>query len=221
MRRWIIFYLGILLPTSIAVYCLAQPKFDWVFVQTIAVILTGVILIWYTWETKRLREEAHRQVVATNKQIRETQRQIDVQLRPFLAVVAVWKNDQELGTFFLHNMGNGAAVTIKVRRGESELRIPFIPRGERVQVLITTESGTARSTFDPTPHPYGKYTFPIEDLNGEQPTQGILLTIFYNDVEYDNRGSVSDEYKYRTNLRIRPSGVEILSSWKNSPPTAP
>jgi uncharacterized membrane protein len=51
-------------------------------IQAIILFWTGVVLLWYTWETWGLRKEAQRQV-------EETQRQIEIQQRPFVIVQSV------------------------------------------------------------------------------------------------------------------------------------
>ncbi|MDA8103948.1 MAG: hypothetical protein M0Z71_01080 [Nitrospiraceae bacterium] len=66
----------------------------WTYLATVAIIITGAILIWYTWETYLLRAEA--------------QRQTELQLRPFVIVIP------EHNSFQLRNIGNGAALNISV-----------------------------------------------------------------------------------------------------------
>jgi hypothetical protein len=66
----------------------------WTYLSTVAIILTGAILIWYTWETYLLRSEA--------------QRQTELQLRPFVIIVP------EQNSFQLRNVGNGTALNISV-----------------------------------------------------------------------------------------------------------
>lgn len=63
-------------------------------IQTIAVILTGFILIWYTWETAQLGKE--------------TRDQTETQLRPFV----VLKPTQD--GFEISNIGNGPAINVHV-----------------------------------------------------------------------------------------------------------
>jgi hypothetical protein len=68
---------------------------QWNYLSTIAIILTGVILIWYTWETHLLRVEAHRQN--------------EIQLCPFVIVVPKQKQ------FQLRNIGNGPALNVSIK----------------------------------------------------------------------------------------------------------
>ena len=68
---------------------------DWLAAQTIAVVLTGLVLIWYTIETQLLRKES--------------QKQTEIQIRPF---VIVERKDRKI---FLKNIGQGPALNVSVR----------------------------------------------------------------------------------------------------------
>jgi hypothetical protein len=67
---------------------------DWSAIQTWAVVLTGIVIIWYTWETMQLRETA------------SSQREL--QLRPF--VVLELKDKK----FVVTNVGPGVAVNVRI-----------------------------------------------------------------------------------------------------------
>ena len=67
----------------------------WVNTPTAAVVLTGLVIIWYTMETHILR--------------RETQRQTEIQQRPFVII------KYEDHGFVLSNIGNGPAFNVKVQ----------------------------------------------------------------------------------------------------------
>ena len=67
---------------------------DWTARQTWAIVLTGLILIWYTWETMQLRYAAHAQ--------RETQIRPYVMLKPTTGNISVL------------NVGNGVALHVRV-----------------------------------------------------------------------------------------------------------
>jgi hypothetical protein len=66
---------------------------DWTARQTWVVILTGLTIIWYTWETSLLR--------------RATFAQRELQLRPLVLLEP--KND---GGFYAHNVGYGPALNV-------------------------------------------------------------------------------------------------------------
>jgi hypothetical protein len=83
---------------------------DWTARQTWAVILTGLVIIWYTWETMQLRYAAHAQ--------RETQ------LRPYVVLEAA------PGALSVANVGNGVALHVRLapvivsRELSVEIRFP-------------------------------------------------------------------------------------------------
>lgn len=90
-------WLSLLIPLALyaaGMACALRYGADWTAKQTWAVILTGFILIWYTWETMLLRRVAVLQ--------REGQ------LRPF--VVFRKEGDQ----YVVENIGNGAALNVQI-----------------------------------------------------------------------------------------------------------
>lgn len=186
---------------------------NWDCIQAVILAVTAGIIWWYTKETQKLRQTAQQQVAAAHQQTQEIQRQIEVQLRPFLVVTARWHGRQP-GLLIVQNVGNGAAINILISRGESYLRIPFVPQGGRIEVPVTTPTGDLRVTYVLEDPLHGNYRFPVEELDEVQFEQGVHLSIFYNNVEYDNTGLSTEQHQYRTNIRLRPSGVELLSSWK-------
>jgi hypothetical protein len=58
-----------------------QQKGPWDYIATIAVVLTLVVLIWYTIETYKLRKAAQTQTTETEKLLTEAQRQNETSLR--------------------------------------------------------------------------------------------------------------------------------------------
>ena len=81
---------------GIGMACAIVYASDWAAKQTWAVILTGVILIWYTWETMLLRQ------VATLQR--------EAQLRPFVVFRA------EGGKYVVENIGLAAALDVRIDR---------------------------------------------------------------------------------------------------------
>lgn len=104
---------------------------DWTARQTWAVIFTGAVVIWYTWETMRLRQVALAQ--------------IDMQIRPFVVV------EYENGQFRIRNLGPGTALNVKVRditiNVEENIRvvfpvnIPILAAGEVRTISVTSYHG--------------------------------------------------------------------------------
>jgi hypothetical protein len=93
----------------VALVFACTPDNDWVARQTWAVIIAGPIVIWYTWETMRLRETAIRQVEVALRQREATLQQIEVQIRPFVIL--------EFGGngFALKNVGVAPALNVEVQ----------------------------------------------------------------------------------------------------------
>jgi len=89
-------------------------------VNVIIVLATGLVLIWYTVETRRLRAEAQ-------KQVRETQRQIEIQQRPFV-IFEVFRSDENRERFIptLTNIGNGIALNVRLKEEIVVKEIPII-----------------------------------------------------------------------------------------------
>ena len=104
----------------------AVHKGTWDYISTIAVVVTLLVLIWYTWETHGLRRAA--------------QRQNEISVMPILAVFiqsAVPNGSREI--VFRH-VGSGAAFNLsidRVRFGNGEL---LIEHGSNVMTVgqITT-----------------------------------------------------------------------------------
>ena len=114
MLRTLSKWLYLIIPLSVyaaGIYCALKFETDWTARQTWAVILTGIVLIWYTWETMLLRRLAFLQR--------------EVQLRPFV----VFRKEGE--RYVVENIGNGAAlgvridsVTMEVPSTKLEIRFP-------------------------------------------------------------------------------------------------
>jgi hypothetical protein len=72
--------------------------------QTIVVFWTGVILIWYTWETWGLRKES--------------QKNNELQLRPFVVAEFHIKTPMDPVDVILRNVGNGTAINVNINNIE-------------------------------------------------------------------------------------------------------
>lgn len=79
---------------GVGIYCTLKFETDWTARQTWAVVLTGFVVIWYTWETMLLR------------QVAVFQREL--QLRPF---VVFRKEGQK---YVLENVGNATALGVRI-----------------------------------------------------------------------------------------------------------
>lgn len=113
MSRTISKWLYLLVPLVLygaGIYCALKYGTDWTEKQTWAVILTGVVLIWYTWETMLLRRIAF------------VQREL--QLRPFIVF------RREANQYLAENIGNAAALNIRFEN------IAFEAPGTKLEILF-------------------------------------------------------------------------------------
>lgn len=111
----------------------ATPPDRIAFVNLVVVALTGLVVIWYTWETRQLR--------------RATLRQTDLQIRPFLSLEYEPINRK----LWLRNLGRGVARDIVVhdvrlsktaKPNESSITVEwgpvdFIAEGEARELVST------------------------------------------------------------------------------------
>jgi len=104
---WMIVFLGLVGFGSYIVNSLSPAQEVVERVGAIVLGATGLVLIWYTVETKSLRIEAQRQV-------EEIQQQTETQLRPFVIVEPIFTEDTSHGNFVARNVGNGTAINIRV-----------------------------------------------------------------------------------------------------------
>jgi len=91
--KWASLVLPLLL-YGVGMACVFAYETDWTAKQTWAVVLAGIILIWYTWETMLLRQLATLQREA--------------QLRPFVVFRA------ENGKYVAENIGTAAALDVQI-----------------------------------------------------------------------------------------------------------
>src|SRR5262249_17871965 len=100
-------------------------------INTLILAITAGIVCWYTWETKRLRETAQRQVDAAYQQI-------EVQQRPFVIIEA-----RRPDALTVLNIGNSAAINIKigVANGPSTVIIPLLTPGSGSGIGVDTNDG--------------------------------------------------------------------------------
>ena len=87
--------LGVLLAAYVAIMAWVFWNYTgWTERQTWAVILAGIVIIWYTWETMELCRVAHLQR--------------ELQLRPFVVL------EPQARDFSISNAGHGTAVNIRI-----------------------------------------------------------------------------------------------------------
>jgi hypothetical protein len=173
------------------------------FLQAAIMAGTAVIVWWYTKETQGLRETAQQQV-------RETQRQTEVQQRPFV-IVTPEASQGILDRLRVHNIGTSAAINIRIVIGEEPIILPVLSQGESMAgPVIPIDQGGITQAIHATQERYGEENtydlrFPLRDAS--------LTNGFQFRVEYQNVAMES----YETKEKLWPHGFEIIHSGKRIP----
>jgi hypothetical protein len=153
---------------------------DWNITQTIAIALTGLVIIWYTWETTQLGVE--------------TRRQTEVQLRPFV-IVKPTKDG-----FQVSNIGNGPAINISIGDvvvdATEDVAIHF---PESIPVLSNGISVPIRADSFKKGKPAGDFF--IAHLNPYYANRTLPLNIEFQNVELRS---------YFVEERVVPGKLEIV-----------
>jgi hypothetical protein len=138
--------------------------------QTAGLIVTGVILIWYTWETRQLGLEARRQT--------------ELQIKPF--VVLDVQNASDDGTFVLKNIGNGAAINVGIKDievvpGHNDIVVRFtdLPR-----FLGRGDAAPIRPNSLVEGKPISVRDFFVSNIRPEYANQEISFEITFQDAEF-------------------------------------
>ena len=176
----------IVLLVSLGIYasvmwCVFIREPDWTARQTWAVVLTGAILIWYTWETMQLRYAAHAQREA--------------QIRPYVVL------QHAPGTLMVTNFGNGVALHIRVdtvivsKEFNIEIRFP-----KAVPVLRRGES----ATLEARSYKGGKDAgdFFTAHLDPEHAAHELEVKLRFDDVELKS---------YSTTQRVSPGTIVVAA----------
>jgi len=103
-------------------------KGTWDYINTVAVVLTLAVLIWYTVETYRLRlaaqrqteeaghllQEAQRQSEASMNLVRAAQRQNEIAVMPMVAIINETLPNQTNRSLVLRSVGSGPAFNLSI-----------------------------------------------------------------------------------------------------------
>lgn len=101
----------------------AQQKGPWDYASTVAVVLTLLVLIWYTYETYQLRRTAQEQTTKMAGLLREAHRQNEVLVMPILAILVaspeeLYSSEVVYGSanpkLVLRNVGTGPAFNVSI-----------------------------------------------------------------------------------------------------------
>lgn len=112
--------------------------------QTGALILTFMVIVWYAWETNKLR--------------RESEQQTKLQISPYLTIAGLYstisKNVIGYVQFKLYNVGNGAAVSIQLSLSECKYDDGYVkyrrPQALKAGELTDEQRFEAHLTSDRT-----------------------------------------------------------------------
>jgi len=155
---------------------------DVIVTETATVILTGVVLIWYAWETNQLR--------------RETQRQTEIQLRPFV----IFRFENEV--FQVSNLGNGPALNVRiddVRISKEDRAVIRFP--EVVPVLLVHESIPFPGEYILQGNTVDSESSAMAHLNPRFASLRLPVQIHFNNVEMKS---------YTVKLVVSPGTIEIV-----------
>ncbi len=144
------------------VFAFVAHKDNWTAIQTWAVVLTGIVIIWYTWETMRLREAAFAQR--------------ELQLRPFVVLELQEKK------FLVTNVGVGVAINVKINEitidKEFEITVMF---PESIAILRPGEAQSVQAESFKKGKSAGD--FYLAHLNKEYANREIDVRVEFQNVE--------------------------------------
>jgi len=169
----------VLIFLSFFVFC------DPVSVQTAAIVLTGLVIIWYTHETALLREE--------------TVRQTELELRPFVLAEIV---DSKI---LVTNYGNGIALNVYIKPIVIDEGLDIVIKfEENIPILKRDESLVmAAETYD---RGVSKGDFFLEHLNPDNAVYELKTEIFYENIEnkkYSSKITTSSKSKKISGIIVK------------------
>ena len=166
-------YLVIILLTWV---CTKNPSTT----QTMVVTLTGLVIIWYTYETYKLRLD--------------TQLQTEISQRPFVSAKLIDNNLEVI------NIGNGAALNIYIKPIEvDQAEQILIKFPESIPVLRPGHSNLVSAECFMQGRPVGDVF--LAHLDPRYANQELIIEIVFQNIELR---------EYRTRERIMPGSRKIL-----------
>jgi hypothetical protein len=191
--------------------------------NVVIIAITAIILLWYTYETHRLRKTAQaqsqnleKQIAVSQQQVQVTQQQIEVMRRPFV-MVDPYSLNNSLVRFDVSNIGNSAAINIEVIAGPVRLKIHTIEIDDTIIVNVferTSPPVDTEEILEIYAHakPLEMENSPSLLLSSELLSQGLLLEIKYYNVAM---------VQYFTTMLVFPSRVSITASGTMIPDSLP
>lgn len=148
--------------------------------QTWAIIVSGFMLIWYSWETRLLR------IIASDQK--------DQQIQPLV----IYENRRG---HYIKNIGNGFALNIQINRvlvgGSEDLEIIF---PETISVLAPESEVLVKGKFRVNGEELSDFDGAAQ-LSTKFSNQTSIVSINYSNIQYK---------QYLTEERIAPGKMEIL-----------
>jgi len=115
----------------------AQQKGPWDYVSTVAVVLTLLVLIWYTYETYRLRKAAQDQTARTASLLSEAQRQNETSLN----LVGAAQRQNEVSASLLKEAQRQTEATARlVREAQRQNEVSVMP----IMAILVVSPGQLR-----------------------------------------------------------------------------
>jgi hypothetical protein len=154
--------------------------------QTWAIIVSGFILIWYSWETRLLR------VIASDQK--------DQQIQPLI----IYENRR--AGHYIKNIGNGVALNVRINRvligGSEDIEVTF---PDSTPVLSPGEEAQVKGKFKMN-------GVELSDINGTAhlstgfASETSIMSISYSNIQHRI---------YLTKEQISPGKIEILEVKKS------
>ncbi len=189
-----------------------QQKGPWDYIATVAVVLTLIVLVWYTVETYRLRKAAQAQITETAKLLTEAQRQNDTSLRLVeqaqrqnevtakLVTEAQRQNDASAGLVRAAHRQNENAImpilAIRVEPPQSRYARSYDPNEKSHLVLRNEGTGPA---FNVLIDPYSAQGRELEFDHGSsviRPEEERELTYHLQEGNSGTIGNVNELYRW-------------------------
>jgi hypothetical protein len=127
-------------------------------VQTLTLIVTGGVVLWYTWETAQLRRTARSQLEQQMRQLHAQIDQTETSIRPFVVFLAQRDRDASV---VLENVGLGPALNVRlldaiINPEEQNLQIN-VHFPDQVAILRPGEQARVRAMSRVGEHPFGDF----------------------------------------------------------------
>jgi hypothetical protein len=156
---------------------------EWLTViQTVTLFATGMVVLWYTWETARLRRVANSQLEQQVQQLQAQMDQTETSVRPFVVFLA---RQDRAAKALVENIGFGPALNVRlldviINPDEAQLRInvhfpdriPILRAGEKAEIRVLSRVGD---------HPFGDFF--SAHIDPRFATKAVTIVVQYENVQ--------------------------------------